>query len=437
MSRGVLLCASLILVASLMTVAQRPKSVPQKTTVPPPPSELEKAEKALEAKNYADAASLLKTHLAEHPDDLRAWFNLAYAQTLTGEKAAAIASYEKTLALDPKLFQAHMNLAILLLEANRPKDALSHLAAAVEAQPKNARACLLYAEGLLRAGDRAGARREYDNTLALDPQSAAALRGSGRLAIEEKNLPLAERQLSRALELDAHETSVLLDLGDLAERAGQPAKAVERYSRYLQAHPDAAPVHRRLGSIYLQQKKTEEALAEFQQAAKLTPLPEDDWNLGRAYAALKKPELAIPHLLRVRQAQANNFDAVLLLGQLLTQRRDYSAAQGALMEAIRLQPQVPDAYVDLANVMYLQERYQETLGVLERMNKLQMKETPWSAFLRAISLDKLGAAEPALESYKRFLTLESGPYPDQQFQARQRIKVLTLVLEKSGKRRSK
>jgi len=68
---------------------------------------------------------------------------------------------------------------------------------------------------------------------------------------------------------------------------------------------------------------------------------------------------------------------------------------------------------------------------------MQMKETPWSAFLRAISLDKLGVVEPALESYKRFLAFDSSPFPDQQFQARQRIKVLTLVLEKGGRRRSK
>ncbi len=398
---------------------------------------LDLAQKALQAKDYPEAAKQLEQHLAAHKDDVRAWFNLAYAQTLTGDKTAAIASYVSTLALDPKLFQAHMNLAILLLEANRPKEALPHLGAAVEAQPKNARACLLYAEGLLRAGDRAGARREYDNTLALDPQSAAALRGSGRLALEEKNLPLAERQLNRALELDAQETSVLLDLGDLAERAGMPSKAAERYASYLQTHPDAAPVHRRLGSIYLQQKKTEDAVAEFEQATKLAPVPEDDWNLARAYASLKKLDLAIARLLRVRQAQPNNFEATLLLGQLLTQKRDYAAAQGALMEAIRLQPQVPDSYVDLANAMYLQERYQDTLAVLERMAKLQMKETPWSAFLRAISLDKLGVVVPALESYKRFLALESSPFPDQQFQARQRIKVLTLVLEKGGKRRPK
>jgi superkiller protein 3 len=287
------------------------------------------------------------------------------------------------------------------------------------------------------AGDRAAARREYDNALALDPQSAAAHRGSGRLAIQEGNAALAERHLVRALELDPKDDSVLLDLGDLAERAGDTAKAVERYNRYAQSHPDAAAVNRRLGAIYLLQKKTDDAVAAFERAAKVEPTAEDDWNLARAYHAAKQPDLAIPRLLRVRQAQPNHFEAALMLGQLLTQKRDYAAAQGALLEAIRLQPQLPNAYVDLANVMYLQERYPDTLAVLDRMAKLQMKETPWSAFLRAISLDKLGVVEPALESYKRFLALDSSAYPDQQFQARQRIKVLLLVLEKGGRRRSK
>jgi tetratricopeptide (TPR) repeat protein len=398
---------------------------------------LDVAQKALQAKDYAEAAKQLQQHLATHNDDVRAWFNLAYAQTMTGESAAAIDAYEKTLALDSKLFQAHLNLSILLLDAGRVKDALPHLAAAVEAQPKNARACLLYAQGLLRAGDRAGARREFDNTLALDPQSAAALRGSGRLAIEEKNFPLAERQLAKALELDPKDASVLLDLGDLAAGAGDRAKAAAHYGRYVESNPTAAPVHRRLGGLYLEQKKTEPAIAEFEQAAKLAPAPEDDWNLGRAHAAAKKPDQAIPYLQRFRLAQPSNFDAALLLGQLLTQKRQFVSAQAALMDAIRLQPQVPDSYVDLANCLYLEERYQDTLAVLDRMAKLQIKETPWSTFLRAISLDKLGFVQPALDSYKRFLALDSSPYPDQQFQARQRIKVLTLVLEKGGKRRPK
>jgi predicted Zn-dependent protease len=187
-----------------------------------------------------------------------------------------------------------------------------------------------------------------------------------------------------------------------------------------------------LGNLYMDQKKFPEAAAEFEQAG------DADWDLARVYSAMKQPDKALPHLARLRQTSPTNFDVLLMLGQTLIIKKDYPAAQSALLEAIRVQPQTPDPYVDLANVFYLQERYPETLQALDRLAGLgpgKVHETPWSAFLRAITLDKLGVVQPALDSYKRFLSISTGQYPDQEFQARQRVKVLTLLLEKGMKHR--
>jgi hypothetical protein len=63
------------------------------------------------------------------------------------------------------------------------------------------------------------------------------------------------------------------------------------------------------------------------------------------------------------------------------------------------------------------------------------RKTAWYYFLRAITLDKLEVLDEALESYKQFLAADNGAYPDQEFQARQRIKAINLRLEKGWKRR--
>ncbi len=363
---------------------------------------LTRAQKALEAKDYPQAATLLRDYSEKHPEDYRALFNLAHTYTMLGDRLQAAETYTKTLAARPDLFQARLNLGMLLLEDGRASDALPHLAAAVAAQPQHFRASLLYADALARSGDRAAAVEQYGKALALDPHSAEARLGLARV----------------------HELS------------GRTDKAVEIYTDYLKQDPGSAPVRRRLGALYLEQKKFQEAAAELEQAARLAPAPEDDWNLARAYAGLRRPEDALPRLERLRQSQAADFDVLLLLGQMLVVKKDFPAAQEALQAAIRLRPDVPDPYVDLANVMYLQSRYPETLAVLDRVARLG-PETPWFHWLRAITLDKLEQVETALESYRRFLAMDAGKYPDQEFQARQRIKALKLRLEKGGRRRKK
>jgi hypothetical protein len=56
--------------------------------------------------------------------------------------------------------------------------------------------------------------------------------------------------------------------------------------------------------------------------------------------------------------------------------------------------------------------------------------TAGNAFLRAIILDKLRQLKPALEAYQQFLTMSEGKNPDQEWQARQRVRILQRELDK-------
>jgi len=418
------------------------KAAPTEDAKPAEPTVLDRAQKAFDAKDYAQAAPLLREYLADSPDDAAAWFNLGFAESVLGNKAAAEEAYAKTLALDPKIFPAQLNLGMLLAAQNRPADALPHLKAAVELKPGHARAATLYADALLATGDRALARQAYDAALALDPNAPSTLASSGHLAIEEKNYPLAEQQLARAAELSPKDANARLELARIYELSGHGDRAAEVYRAFLKDDPTFAQAHliaqarRRLGQLLVEQNKLDEAIAEFEQAAKLAPNDEDNWNLARAYSAVKKPDLALPRLVLLRKIDPSNYEVELLSGQMLNLKREFAAAEGVLQQAVKAQPKIPDAYVELANAMYLQERYPETVAVLDRMKASveNLKETPWSYFLRAISLDKLGVAEGAIVAYKRFLEIAGGKYDKQEFQARQRVKALTLVLEKKGKK---
>lgn len=403
-----------------------------------------KAEKAIEAKDYTTALALLKEQTAKDPQNYRAWFDIAYAYTMMGERAQAIAAYRKTLEVRPQLTQASLNLGILLLEEKQAAEAAQHLAAVVTARPKDARAQLLYADALASSGDPAKAAEEYRRAIALDAKSYDARYALGRLLVDQKQFAEADQALAKAIELQPANAAARLEMARLWELTGRVEEARRFYSEVAQKEPGNAAVRRRLGALLLAKKQFVEAVAEFEAAARLGPLPpgqaerpvptEDDWNLARAYAGAKRAEQAIPLLTKLAAADPRNYEARLLLGNMLAGRRDFAAAQKELETAVALRPDLPDAYVDLANALYLQQNFPGTLAVLNRVARLG-PETPWLHFLRAITLDKLEQVEPALESYERFLAIAKGQYPDQEFQARQRVKALNLRLEKSGKRR--
>jgi len=57
------------------------------------------------------------------------------------------------------------------------------------------------------------------------------------------------------------------------------------------------------------------------------------------------------------------------------------------------------------------------------------ENTAGLAFMRAITLDKMRQLKPALEAYEQFLALSQGKNPDQEFQARQRVRIIRHQLE--------
>jgi len=150
------------------------------------------------------------------------------------------------------------------------------------------------------------------------------------------------------------------------------------------------------GSIYLQQKKWTEADASFQKAL-----------------------AASPH-----DAQLH-----MWTGQTKMELRDYTAAEKELRRSLELTSGNSDVLRELVGVYYLSGQYENTLSTLDL---LAQRETlsPLSWFFRALSCDKLGRKPEAAAAYQKFLELDRGERPDQEFQAQAR---LTLLLRELGK----
>src|SRR5947209_917861 len=95
----------------------------------------EEGRKALEAQNYEQAAQDFTNAIAADAKDYTAHFHLALADSMLKKDAEAVAEYKKVLELKPDLYEAQLNLGILLLRQKQPEAALPYLQKAADTKP--------------------------------------------------------------------------------------------------------------------------------------------------------------------------------------------------------------------------------------------------------------------------------------------------------------
>jgi tetratricopeptide (TPR) repeat protein len=82
-----------------------------------------------------------------------------------------------------------------------------------------------------------------------------------------------------------------------------------------------------------------------------------------------------------------------------------------------------EAWNEAASAFVLAELYPQALSALDKIHSLNA-DKPGDYYYRAIVLDKLHQIKPALASYRQFLATSQGKFPDQEFIARQRSRIL-------------
>jgi tetratricopeptide (TPR) repeat protein len=125
----------------------------------------------------------------------------------------------------------------------------------------------------------------------------------------------------------------------------------------------------------------------------------------------------------------DSFELRMAYGRLLRDLRRFPAAAAEFQAAARIEPQSKEAWSELAGVLVLAENHPPALAALGKLEALDPNNAGLY-FLRAIILDKSKQYEPALASYEKFLALSHGAHPDEEFQARQRLKVIRKELNR-------
>ena len=381
--------------------------------------------KALDDKRYPDAVSSFTQAIAADPKDYSLHFNLALAYSLMGKNADAIPEYQKTLELKPDLYEAELNLGISLLRERRAADAVPYLTAAVGQKANDYRANYYLATALLGSGDFAKAEQSYLVALAIDPKSPDAELGLAHALAGENKLEDAAAHYKTAAGLNPGFHDDLLELAGMYEKAKQPEQAMS----ISQQFPENPGAQERLGNLLLKAGRAADAIPCFETAVAKSPTEASRAGLAEAYLKNNQPGKAQPVVEQILAANPDNFEIRMLHGRLIRDQRKFPEAAAEFERAAKLKPDAAEAWSELAGVLVMAENYPPALAALDRIAALKA-EKPGHVFFRAIVLDKMRDLKPALESYRRFLEMSQGENPNQEWQARQRIKTLEREIDK-------
>jgi tetratricopeptide (TPR) repeat protein len=409
-----------VLIALMFLVAEM--GVRSQTTLPLSPVTgytEEQGLKALDRQDFQQALQIFTKLATDDPKDYSALFNLALAEAALQKDDEAIGHLEKVIALKPGLYEAELNLGLLDLRSHKATEAESHFEAAARLKPDQLRALMYLADSQLALGKDDAAAKSYEAALKMNPKSARAELGLGQSLLHLGSLDQAAEHYHEAAALDPKLKSHQLELAAAYASAKRPSDAIG----ILKEFPDEPSAAEQLGELYLAANEFGLAVEQFEIAEKKSPTMSNQMALATAYIKNGQGELAAPILEKALSANPSDYDVQMALGRVWRDKRDYRKAVDRFYAATKLKPNDPVAWSEIASACVIAEMYPEAIGALDQIRRLNA-EKPGHYYLRAIVLDKLRQIKPALESYRRFLELSQGKSPDEEFKARQRVRIL-------------
>ena len=405
-------------------------SVPTRVAATPEPvsEEVAAAEAAIVKSDWKTAERTLEAWLSDHPTDARALFDAGYVADEQNRLDDAAGLYRRAVEANPQSFEAHVELGLLLARQNKISDARPELAAATQLDPGTAATAakarawralaqidrasdpagasddllqalkfspetaddtLLAASLADQAGQYEAAEKAYRRVLAADPNSAPANAGLAHLLIARKQYSEAETFLRAALEKSPEDTALTAQLAAVLA-AQDKAEALPLFQKLHAAHPEDAAITRMLAQVLAD--AGDAVASDHLYAGLLATSPED-------------PNLLVAH------------------GQNLIRQLKYAEAFAVFDKATRLDPANADGWSGLAFAASKTGQPSITLHALTVRSKY-LPEVPSTYFLWATAYDTLHEKAAAATYYHHFLDSAAGKYPNQEWQARQRLLLL-------------
>ncbi len=267
---------------------------------------------------FAESEEAWRAFLKTHPSDPEPYAHLGLLEARQDHYKEAIPLYRKALALKPAMPGLRLNLALALFKAGDLKAAIPEFTILLKSAPPNSPEALRYTIllGMSHYGlsQFAEAAPYLKTAAAADPQNLPI-----RLALAHSYL--WSKQYSRVLNvyheiltLDPDSAEADMLAGEALDEMSDSSGAIDMFRKAVKAKPDEPLVHFGLGYLLWSQKQYPESIKEFQ--AELANDP-------------------------------NHAQSMLYIADADIQMNLYSDAAPLLEKAVKLDPSLGLAYLDL------------------------------------------------------------------------------------------
>src|SRR6266581_1280940 len=205
---------------------------------PQGPRALLQGKRLMEQGRYPQAVEKLKTATGLLTTNAQAWNYLGLAYHYAGQTAEAQKAYQRALALNRDLTEAHYNLGCLWLGQSKLDGAKTELTAYTLRRANSLEGLLKLGTAQLRSHELNAAERTFNDALRLDPRNPEALNDLGLVRLQRGRALEAEQYFNAAQTQQPDYAPALLNAAVVAHQHLKDRQlALRKYRQYLALKP--------------------------------------------------------------------------------------------------------------------------------------------------------------------------------------------------------
>jgi tetratricopeptide (TPR) repeat protein len=299
---------------------------------------------------YDEAIGLYRKHIAEAPKEIDAYRRIAQSYTKQKKVDEVVKIWHDYRVQDPKNPISYQEAADIDEKVGKLADATEEWKALLATKPSNAvaaNAMNSMARDLVKLKRPDEARTEFKAVLALDPTGSSApkelqvveaagvkterlvaLREMAGLALQENKTDEAIEDWEKVKKEEAvlsakngiYDSEPYLNIARIYEQQKKIDQAAAEYKALLAVTPKDANAYAQLGKLYEGLNKPEEAIAAYRQAAMLSKTPlQDGIRIAQAFQRFNQTDKAIAEYQNLRRKYPQDVSLLTALALALRQ----------------------------------------------------------------------------------------------------------------------
>jgi tetratricopeptide (TPR) repeat protein len=350
------------------------------------------------------------------PTNIATRFNLIRAYLQAGRTAEGLKTATELSDQNKDDVQLHFTLGVVLASAKQYRAAQLELERANALKPETLEILYNLGQAYLRTGESSKAELVLNRALKLKPDSPETLYLMAQVYADQTKPVDALDLLVRAHKLAPENTDIIFLLARVSMSQNYFEDAIPLLESGLKIAPKRTDLRAALGQSYFMSGKTEKAIDEFRTLIEIEPSARSYAFMGLSYRHLGRFDEARKFFEAGLKQEPHNISCLFNVGFIEQRQGNNARAEQLFQEALRVNPNFPEALLELANLRITSKKFEEAAELLRRY--VRVSRQPAAGYYKLAMVERsLHQTEAAQRDLGVFQTLSkdvsSGPYPYQ------------------------